>query len=75
MQRETLRTVGRQSRTGSAVEAVTNLAVGYAIACGLTWWLLGVTPARAASVSAWFTVASLARSYVLRRAFTRWGSG
>jgi hypothetical protein len=65
----------RQSRTGSAIEAVVNLAVGYAIAVALTYWMLGVTPQRAAGVSAVFTVASLARSYGLRRLFARWGGG
>jgi ABC-type spermidine/putrescine transport system permease subunit I len=57
----------------SAVEAITGLVVGYGIAVALTWWLLDVTTGRAASVSLVFTVASLVRSYALRRLFARLG--
>lgn len=62
-----------QSRAGSAVEALVNLAVGYGISVALTFYMLGVTPQRAAGVSAVFTVASLVRSYGLRRLFARFG--
>lgn len=64
-----------QSKAASAVEAGVNVCVGYGISVTLSWWLLGITPGHAAQVSVVFTVASLARSYVLRRAFTRWGRG
>lgn len=62
-----------QSRRASLAEACINLTVGYAVSCVLAWWLLGVTPGRAAGVSVAFTVASLARSYAVRRVFARWG--
>jgi hypothetical protein len=61
-----------QSRRGSAVEAVVNLAVGYGVSLGLTWWWFSVTPRQAAGASVVFTVASLVRSYGVRRVFTRW---
>jgi hypothetical protein len=57
----------------SAVEAITGLVVGYGIAVVLTWWLFDVTTSRAAGVSLVFTVASLVRSYALRRLFARLG--
>ena len=62
----------KQSRAGSAVEALANLAVGYVISVALTFWIFGVTPQRAAGVSLVFTIASVARSYGLRRMFARW---
>jgi ABC-type spermidine/putrescine transport system permease subunit I len=62
-----------QSRRMSALEAMTGLVVGYGIAVVLTWWLLDVTTGRAAGVSLVFTVASLVRSYALRRLFARFG--
>lgn len=61
-----------QSRRASAVEAGVGVLVGYAVSVVLSWWLLDVTPGRAAGVSVVFTVASLVRSYGLRRAFARW---
>lgn len=64
-----------QSRRASAVEAVTNVGVGYGVSVGLSWWLLGITPGHAAGVSVVFTAASLIRSYVLRRLFAQWGAG
>lgn len=62
-----------QSRRASAAEAAVNVCVGYGIAVALSWWLLDITPGRAAGVSIVFTVASLARSYALRRLFVWWG--
>lgn len=61
-----------QSRRASAVEAAVNVAVGYIVAVVLSWWMLDITPGHAAGVSVVFTVASLARSYALRRLFARW---
>lgn len=60
-----------QSRRMSAVEAVTNVLVGIGVSFGLTLWLTGASPGQAAHWSAWFTAASLIRSYVLRRVFAR----
>lgn len=61
----------------SAVEAVANVAVGYLVAVAATAVVLpafgyGVTAGDAFAISAVFTVVSLARSYVLRRAFNWW---
>lgn len=61
-----------QSRRMSVVEAVANVAVGYAIAAALTFAVLpafgyAVTAPDAFGISAVFTAASLARSYALRR--------
>jgi hypothetical protein len=61
-----------QSRTGSALEAAINVLVGLGVSYALTLWLTGATLAQAAHWSAWFTVASLVRSYALRRLFARW---
>ena len=63
-----------QSRKQSAVEAVTNLAVGYAVAWLLTFTVLPAfglnpTPGETTAISLIFTVASVVRSYALRRAF------
>lgn len=63
-----------QSRRMSAVEAVVNVLVGYGISVALTAIVLplfgyAVTAPDALGISAVFTVASLVRSYILRRAF------
>jgi hypothetical protein len=63
-----------QSRLGSAGEAVVNIAVGFGVSVVITAWLL---PAMGHQVSlsenvlmtSVFTVASLIRSYAIRRAF------
>ncbi len=65
-----------QRRSLSAIEAVTNVLVGYAIAAALTWLVLPLfglnpSPGDALGISAIFTAASLVRSYLLRRAFAR----
>lgn len=65
-----------QSRGMSAVEAVTNVAVGWGIAMLATWLVLPlfghpVGVADAAGISAVFTAISLVRSYGLRRLFNR----
>ncbi len=67
-----------QRRTMSAVEAITNVIIGYAVAWMLTWTVLplfGYAPSVSDtfSISAIFTAASLVRSYVLRRLFNRMG--
>lgn len=63
-----------QSRRLSAAESVVNVAVGYMISLLLTFTVLplfgyAVTAAHSAGISAIFTVASLVRSYLLRRLF------
>lgn len=65
-----------QTRTHSAIEAATNIAVGYAVSVALTFTVLpvfgyNVTAGDSFGISAVFTAASLVRSYALRRAFNR----
>ncbi len=62
----------------SGVEAVTNVVVGYGVSVVATMIILpafgvSVDPGEAFGISAAFTVVSLARSYLLRRLFSRWG--
>lgn len=65
-----------QSRAHSALESCTNVAVGYGVALASQ---LAIFPAFGIhipfhsnlAIGAWFTVISLARSYVIRRYFTR----
>ncbi len=69
-----------QSRRLSAVEAIANFAVGYGVAAILTLLVLPlfgylVTGSDALGISAIFTVASLVRSYVLRRVFDKLSCG
>lgn len=68
-----------QSRLGSMVEAVTNVAIGFGInwtanIIVLPWFGFNVTGAQAFGIGVVFTGISLARSYLLRRAFNRYGS-
>jgi uncharacterized membrane protein (DUF485 family) len=65
-----------QSRTMSAIEATANVAIGYGINFAANLIVLpafgfAVTAADAAGIGVVFTAISLARSYVLRRAFNR----
>ena len=64
----------RQSRLMSLVEALTNVVVGYGAAVGtqlLVFPLFGVgaTLRQSLGIGAVFTLVSLARGYLLRRAF------
>jgi hypothetical protein len=66
----------RQSRRISLVEACANVGVGYGIAVGtqvMVFPVFGihVTLADDLAIGAVFTVVSLIRSYLLRRAFER----
>ena len=65
-----------QSRTHSAVEALLNIAAGFVVSLGITAVVLPayghqVTLAQNIEITSIFTVASLLRSYVLRRLFNR----
>lgn len=68
-----------QSRRHSGVESICNVLVGYGIATGanlvvLPWFGYHVSVQDASVIGAIFTVISLVRSYLLRRAFNRWGT-
>jgi hypothetical protein len=66
-----------QSRRQSLIEAITNVAVGYALAV-LTqivvfpWFGLQVPFRDNLAIGAMFVMISLLRSYALRRLFERW---
>lgn len=65
-----------QSKTNSMIESSTNVAIGYGVAM---WSQILIFPLYGIhvpfsdnlAISAWFTVISLARSYLLRRWFTK----
>lgn len=68
-----------QSRKHSAIEATTNVFVGYWVAVAATQVILPLfgIPVRFdqnLAISGLFTVVSLIRSYALRRLFNRWHS-
>lgn len=64
-----------QSRIDSLMESVTNIAVGYIISLSVWIWIVDPlfgfqsTPAENIMVTNIFTVTSLLRQYLLRRAF------
>lgn len=63
-----------QSRLGSMIEAVANVAVGYGVAVGaqvivFPWFGIHASLADNMLIGGVFTVVSLARSYILRRVF------
>lgn len=65
-----------QTRKGSAVEAVCNVAIGYIVAvCSqvviFPWFGIHVALSDNLVIGLWFTVISLARSYIIRRVFNR----
>ena len=66
-----------QSQRQSLIEAITNVAVGYALAV-LTqivvfpWFGLKVSLNDNLAIGAIFVIISLLRSYALRRLFERW---
>lgn len=66
-----------QSRLHSAIESVTNVAIGYGVALAgqiVVFPLVGVEASMSQNlvIGAAFTAISLARSYVVRRVFNRW---
>lgn len=66
-----------QKRSHSVLESVANVAVGFAVGVASNWIVLplfgyAVTPADSVSIAVVFTLISLVRSYVLRRAFNLW---
>lgn len=65
-----------QTKKQSLAEAITNTAVGFAISLASIFIILPVfgiesTPAKNVGITAYFTVISIARGYVLRRVFNR----
>ena len=67
-----------QSRSQSVLEAIANVLVGWVVAVTIQlicFPILGLqaTVAQNALLGAIFTAVSLVRSYLLRRAFARWG--
>ena len=68
-----------QSRRASVVEAATNVLVGYVLAIAgqlaiFPAFGIAVSPPQSFGIGAVFTGLSLARSYVLRRLFDRFGA-
>jgi hypothetical protein len=67
-----------QTKTGSAVEAVVNVLVGYAVAVSaqiiVLPWVLGVSIELEKNlfIGLIFTAISLTRSYILRRVFVHY---
>ena len=67
-----------QSRRMSLIETVASIAIGFAVSLVLTAIVLPayglpVTFAQNLQITAAFTVASVIRGYLVRRAFNRWG--
>lgn len=65
-----------QSRLGSALESVANVAVGWGVALAaqiivLPWFGVNLAMADNLAISAIFTVISFVRSLVIRRLFNR----
>lgn len=68
-----------QSRTHSAIESALNIAVGFVISLGLTATVMPafghhVSFSENMAITSIFTVASLLRSYALRRLFNQWST-
>lgn len=69
-----------QPRAVSALEAVTNVVVGYGLAVMAQFAVfpvfgLAVTVSQSLGIGAVYTGLSLIRAYLLRRLFDRWGAG
>jgi heme/copper-type cytochrome/quinol oxidase subunit 4 len=67
-----------QSRLASLAETCTSIAIGFAVSVVLTAVVMpayghDVTLGQNLQITAIFTVASVARGYLVRRAFNRWG--
>jgi hypothetical protein len=66
-----------QSKQRSALEAVTNVVVGFLVAVGANFIVLpafgyNVTVYDSFAIGWFFTLISMIRSYALRRVFNRW---
>lgn len=65
-----------QTRKHSLIESITNVAIGYAVALASQLAIfpvfgIHITITDNLLIGAWFTAISIARSYVVRRWFTR----
>lgn len=65
-----------QTKKQSLTEAITNTAVGFVVSLASIFLILPVfgiesTPLKNIGITAYFTVISIARGYVLRRVFNR----
>lgn len=70
------RTFRGQSRLGSVLEALANVAIGYGVALASQLVILPMYGVRLdlwanVEIGLWFTLVSICRSYVLRRCFNR----
>lgn len=68
-----------QSRRGSLLEAGVNVLIGYLVAVGsqiliFPWFGVNIPLSDNFAIGGFFTLVSLVRSYVLRRAFNWWGA-
>lgn len=67
-----------QSRRMSLLETCTSIAIGFVVSVVITAVIMpmyghDVTMAQNLQITAIFTVASVARGYLVRRMFNRWG--
>lgn len=68
-----------QRRLSSLVETCVGVAIGFLVSLVITHWLLPayghpVTWSANVQITAIYTVVSIVRGYLVRRAFNRWGS-
>jgi hypothetical protein len=56
----------------TALEALANATVGFAVSWAATFFVLGYSATGSAAVTAMFFVLSFARSWAIREAFKRW---
>jgi hypothetical protein len=56
----------------TALEALANATVGFAVSWAATFFVLGYSASGSAAVTAMFFVLSFARSWAIREAFKRW---
>lgn len=57
----------------SAIEALTNAAIGLVVSWAVTLWVLGFPPIESAAITAMFFGLSFARNYIIREIFRRAG--
>lgn len=65
-----------QSRLGSFIETMANIAIGYSVALIsqviiFSWYGIQLPMKDQVNIGLWFTAISIIRSYILRRIFNR----